>query len=85
LAAKVVAMLDRIVPNLSRDLSRIEVLTPDDVAADAGTGATRMLMSAADRIQTPISGLFLCGADAEPISAISGRAARIAAGLAIRS
>jgi phytoene dehydrogenase-like protein len=85
LAAKVIAALDKVMPNLSRDVSRVEVLTPDDVAADAGTSATRLLMSTADRVQTPISGLFLCGADAEPVSAISGRAARIAAGLAIRS
>jgi phytoene dehydrogenase-like protein len=82
LVAKVVAALDRLIPNFSRDISHIEVLTPDDLAADAGTTVSRLLTNAANRIRTPVSGLFLCGVDAEPVSAVSGRAARIAVALA---
>ncbi|MGN6149571.1 MAG: phytoene desaturase family protein [Rhizomicrobium sp.] len=85
LAAKVVSALDRLIPNFSRDISHIEVLTPDDLAADAGATVSRLLTTAADRIQTGVSGLFLCGVDAEPVSAMSGRAARIAVALAGRS
>jgi phytoene dehydrogenase-like protein len=85
LGAKVVAALDKFIPNFSRDISHIEILTPDDFAAGAGTSVSRLMLGAAARIRTPVSGLFLCGADAEPVAAVSGRAARIAAGLAVRS
>ncbi len=38
-----------------------------------------MLLSWRQRIVTPLRGLFLCGEAAEPVPAVSGRAARIAA------
>ena len=47
-----------------------------------GFGVARLLSSYAERVETPIRGLFLCGASAEPMDAISGRAGRIAADIA---
>ena len=48
----------------------------------ARSAADDLLASYSQRIGTPIDGLFLCGGDAEPIDGISGRAGRIAAGIA---
>lgn len=36
------------------------------------------------RIQTPVRGLYLCGAAAEPVPCVSGRAGRIAAAMVLR-
>jgi len=49
-----------------------------------GFDVARLLSSYAERVETPIRGLFLCGASAEPMDAISGRAGRIAADIANR-
>ena len=38
-----------------------------------------MLSDWRTRLRTPVAGLMLCGAAAEPMPAISGRAGRIAA------
>lgn len=83
LAARVVSAIERLAPGLSRAISNIEILTPDDVDDGYPITVPYMLSSAAQRVETPIAGLFLCGADAEPMPAVSGRAARIAASLAI--
>jgi len=83
LGARVVAAIDKFVPNLSRDLTRMKVLTPDDT--DAVTNLVRLTSNYDSRVRTPIQGLFLCGDDAEPNSAISGRAGRIAAQMGIRA
>jgi phytoene dehydrogenase-like protein len=83
LVTKAIAALDRLIPNFSRDLSRLEVLMPDDIGADSGADISRLMSTYASRMQMPISGLFFCGADAEPVSAISGRAGRLAAQMAM--
>jgi phytoene dehydrogenase-like protein len=61
------------------------VLTCDVIEPQLTVPATvaRLLEGSASRIATPIAGLFLCGEDAEPANAISGRAARQAVRLAI--
>jgi phytoene dehydrogenase-like protein len=45
---------------------------------------SRMLLDWRERAQTPIGGLWLCGADTDVMGAVSGRAARIAARLALQ-
>jgi phytoene dehydrogenase-like protein len=82
LGAKVVSTLDRLIPGFSRVISRVEVMIPDDT--DAGTSVARLTSAYGPRVRTPIPGLFFCGTGAEPVSAISGRAGRIAAQMVIR-
>lgn len=87
LAAKVVAALSRHMPGLSTHLVGVDVLTPDDVrescnADDAFGGAvdaTRLLADWRTRVRTPVDGLILCGAAADPVGAVSGRGGRVAA------
>ncbi|HEY8948570.1 MAG TPA: NAD(P)/FAD-dependent oxidoreductase [Rhizomicrobium sp.] len=85
LAAQTLASLERLMPGLSRDVSRVEMLSPDDIGAEKSTTVSHMLMTGARRVSSPIGGLFFCGADAEPIPAISGRAARIAVASAVNT
>jgi phytoene dehydrogenase-like protein len=71
-------------PDLARHATRAEVLVPGDFAArfghtDDGNTLAHMLSDWQTRICTPVAGLTLCGAAAEPVPAISGRAGRIAA------
>lgn len=87
LAARVVAALEPHAGGLARHVVAAQVLTPADAALgsdDEPGGAGRMLSDWNARVTTPIDGLFLCGAAAEPLSAVSGRAGRIAAGIALR-
>ena len=87
LAAKVIAALSRHMSGLSTHLVGVDVLTPDDVrstydAEDAFGGAvdtTRLLADWRTRVRTPIEGLILCGAAADPVGAVSGRGGRVAA------
>ncbi|MDE2266719.1 MAG: hypothetical protein KGL29_12515, partial [Alphaproteobacteria bacterium] len=57
-------------------------ITPNMPERDPLTVA-HLLAGWRERIATPIDGLLLCGEAAEPVPAVSGRAARIAAGLAL--
>ena len=88
LAANVVAALSRHFPGLARRLVGVEVLTPDEIGEpfdDAFGGAvdsTRLLADWRARVRTPISGLILCGAAADPVGAVSGRGGRVAAAFA---
>jgi phytoene dehydrogenase-like protein len=87
LKAKVIAALERHINGLSRHVVTTKVLTPEDLVARTGadgeTGGAidmpRLFAGWQSRICTPVAGLFLCGADAEPVGLISGRAPRIAA------
>ncbi|HEY7978531.1 MAG TPA: NAD(P)/FAD-dependent oxidoreductase [Rhizomicrobium sp.] len=81
-AARVVAALEKFMPGISREISDIEVFSPG--VAGYPIRVPSMLADAAHRIETPIEGLFLCGAGAEAVPAISGRAARIAASFAMK-
>lgn len=79
-AAQAVLAINRYVPGLARNIAHVEFrLSPR--RADLA----RMLMPAGPRILTGMAGLYLCGDDAEPVAALSGRAARIAAGFALTS
>ncbi len=86
LAAKVAGALEAHVAGLSRNIAAVEVLAPKDIVDRYGykqDGPDFMFSNWNTRIMTPIGGLFLCGASAEPVPAISGRAGRIAAQLAM--
>lgn len=93
LTSQVIETLDRFASGFSRQVIAAEVLTPDMLVARFGAedesggafSAERLLSDWRTRIATPVDGLFLCGASAEPLGAVSGRAGRIAAGLALRS
>jgi phytoene dehydrogenase-like protein len=49
------------------------------VSAPERASLNHLLAPPLARVQTPIAGLYLCGAAAEPVPSLSGRAARIAA------
>lgn len=83
LAARVASKLDHHFPGLSHNILAAEILTPDESPPDRGTSVTRMQSRWADRTRTPIAGLMLCGAGAEPVAAVSGRAARLAVAKAL--
>jgi phytoene dehydrogenase-like protein len=88
LAAKAIAALDRCAHGLARHVTAAQVSTPEDIAArygeEDGVTVARVVADWRSRLLTPIPGLFLCGAASEPVGAISGRAGRIAAALALR-
>lgn len=77
-AARVAAMLDRHWPGLTRSILAADILTPDELPQPEPASAPRLLSDARERSQTPIAGLTLCGSNAEPLAAVSGRAARLA-------
>lgn len=81
---RVLAALARHVPDIARHVTRSVVLTPADFHAlsgheDVSSSVEHMLSGWDARIDTPLAGLTLCGADAEPVPCASGRAGRIAA------
>lgn len=88
LRRRTLATLERFAPGLKDRVVTHWMMTPDDFAAryaghagELGSPSSRLLASYESRIRTPIGGLYLCGAAAEPVSSLSGRAARLAAGL----
>jgi len=76
----VTAAVERVAPGFSRRIASCDVLPPHE--SDAPSVA-RLAASAEERILTAIPGLYLCGQAAEPADAVSCRAARQAARLAI--
>jgi phytoene dehydrogenase-like protein len=78
LAARVAGVLDRHFPGLSRNILAAEILTPDHLSPSRRAGVGRMLSRWSERTETPLAGLMLCGAGAEPVAAVSGCAARLA-------
>ena len=76
----VTAMIERHMPGFAQAVKSCDVLAPP---AGEPFGVERLLAGARARIDTPLRGLFLCGADAEPLNALCGRAARQAADFAI--
>ena len=80
LASKVVALIERHAPGFAGSVASRDVLLPEGTA---DFSLPRLLSGAAERSLTSIPGLLLCGVDAEPVDAISGRAARHAVRLAL--
>ena len=84
LAARAIAALGVFDRSLKSAVVGLRIATPEDVAREYGPGGSaaslaRVFASAGARIATPVENLLLCGSDAEPVSAIAGRAARLAA------
>jgi phytoene dehydrogenase-like protein len=79
LIQRVVAALEPHVMHLRERIVGLEMRPP---AEASGSSSADILLPSAGRISTPIEGLFLCGAAAEPVDSISGRAGRIAANIA---
>ncbi|MDE2265448.1 MAG: NAD(P)/FAD-dependent oxidoreductase [Alphaproteobacteria bacterium] len=82
LAEAVLSILDHHAPGLRASVLAANAITPNMPERDPLTVA-HLLAGWRERIATPIDGLLLCGEAAEPVPAVSGRAARIAAGLAL--
>jgi phytoene dehydrogenase-like protein len=87
LAGKVIASLAAFDRAIRDQIRHIQVQTPDDIDAIHGpsnaASVERLLSSPRSRYASDIDGLFFCSSDAEPVSAISGRAARSAARAAV--
>jgi phytoene dehydrogenase-like protein len=89
LKKRVIGQLEYYAPGIRDRIIDSVVITPADFAAAYGTrfGVTnprkRFLRPYEERIRTPIAGLFLCGADADPLEVTTGRAGRLAASLAV--
>jgi phytoene dehydrogenase-like protein len=75
----VTAALERHTPHLRERIVGLDLRLPQE---EEPFSATRLAASYVERIGTPIGGLFLCGTGAEPMNAASGRAGRLAAGIA---
>jgi phytoene dehydrogenase-like protein len=85
LLSKILATLDRFASGLSKHIVHSELLTPENIVERYGSPCEpgQVLRSWDFRVRTSIPGLLLCGAAAEPIGAVSGRAGRVAASLAL--
>ena len=89
LEKKILSALEGYAPGLSNRIINRLVITPDDFRARYGTDYShmnfyeRLLRSYGESVRTEIQGLYLCGLDAEPLTAITGRAGRVAALLAL--
>jgi phytoene dehydrogenase-like protein len=79
LIERVVATLERHTTHLRARIVGTDTRMPVEDEPESGA---RLMAPCAMRIETPIDGLFLCGTSAEPRNAISGRAGRLAAGIA---
>ena len=89
LADRIVATLESYAPGLRERIVARELLTPDDIAARYGadtgdtTNVRRLLTPCVTRARSPLPGIYLCGASAEALSAVSGCAGRVAANLVL--
>jgi len=89
LRRRVLTMMEAYAPGLMSRIEASVVLTPEDFrvrygAAHGGSHLLeRLLQPYETRIRTPVRGLYLCGSDAEPADAISGRSGRMAAMIAL--
>jgi phytoene dehydrogenase-like protein len=81
LAARAVQALGRQVPGAASLVTGLRF----SVSAPERANLNHLLSPSLARVRTKIGGLYLCGADAEPVPSLSGRAARMAAGLVLKS
>jgi phytoene dehydrogenase-like protein len=79
LIKRVTAALAHHIPHLRERMIGIDIRLPTE---EEPFSAERLVSSYSTRVTTPIEGLFLCGTGAEPMNAVSGRAGRLAAGIA---
>ena len=81
LAARAVQALTRQVPGAAALVRGLRFSSSAPERASLG----HLMAPSVARVKTKISGLYLCGAGAEPLPCVSGRAARIAANAIIKS
>jgi phytoene dehydrogenase-like protein len=81
LAARAVQVLTRHIPGAASLVGglRFSISTPERA------GLNHLIAPPLARVQTKIAGLYLCGAAAEPVASLSGRAARIAVEAALKN
>jgi phytoene dehydrogenase-like protein len=77
--AKGTPTLDAVIAQLERFAPLLRGRIVDSDIASRAVPRSRLGEPAHARIATPIGGLFLCGGEAEPVEALSGRAGRLAA------
>jgi phytoene dehydrogenase-like protein len=77
--AKGTPTLDAVIAQLERFAPLLRGRIVDSDIATRAVPRSRLVETAYARIATPIEGLFLCGGEAEPVEALSGRAGRLAA------
>jgi len=82
LAARAVQALSRRVPGAAALVSGVRFAASHP---DVRANLAQLMAPSAVRVKTKFAGLYLCGADAEPLACLSGRAARIATTLALKS
>jgi phytoene dehydrogenase-like protein len=80
LIENVLTLLERHAPGLKANVAGLNFVAPTPSRDPLTVG--HVLSGWRTRIATPIGGLFLCGEAAEPVPALSCRAARIAAAIA---
>lgn len=90
LIARVAVAIESFAPGFSKEIVGAHICTPGDPAEKFGAdyGGETVTVSGlttpcAERVQTPVPGLMLCGASDEPAGNRAGRAGRIAAALAL--
>jgi phytoene dehydrogenase-like protein len=81
LTDRVKAALARYFPNLPGAITRTAVQIPDEPPAFA-VRDSRFTAKPASQISSSISSLYFCGPDSDPMTAVSGNAARVAAAMA---
>jgi phytoene dehydrogenase-like protein len=82
LVERAVAALERLAPGTAAQIVTAKVFAPDnarDLHYQTHTNVEHLLAGYETRITSPLRGLLFCGVDAEPVPAVSGRAARLAA------
>jgi phytoene dehydrogenase-like protein len=82
LVERAVAALERLAPGTAAQIVTAKIFAPDnthDLHYQAHANVEHLLAGYETRITSPLRGLLFCGADAEPVPAVSGRAARLAA------
>jgi phytoene dehydrogenase-like protein len=81
LAARAVRALERQIPGAAALVTGLRF----SVSAPERANLTQLLLPPLARVQTKTGGLYLGGAEAEPVPSLSGRAARIAATAILKS
>lgn len=82
LGERVVQTLERWVPGTAAQIIAATVLAPNDAGSHHRTAnVDHLLAGYENRIKSPFENLLFCGEDAEPVPAVSGRAARLAANM----
>jgi phytoene dehydrogenase-like protein len=86
LVERAVRKFEEVMPGTAAKIVAAKVFVPDELGKTARQRTvTDILSNYEQRIRPLAPNLLFCSADAEPVSAVSGRAARIAANLALGS